>query len=542
MDYELKQTVIDTYSWNTYFFYKEISPMVDCYSIGCELSQFDAEFIGGFLRNKVTKKTIIINVCAVTEYSFKACILLCELISKLYHNTNIYIVGCAVDYNYNKFKKYGKCLKNNEKYVISNYKDVDISQDDFDDALTYKVKNTNEKDVGFVKVQDGCPNKCAYCIVNKTRGKPYSVSYDKIKLQIASRLVSGYKKIELVGTEISYYNSDGMKISDVCDKILQDFSQLECLRLSALDPASSEIEKIIDLKDKYGDRLGNVIVLAAQSCCDKTLKEMNRHHTFDRLKYLHEYAKGRVGFSYHFITGFPNETEKDFNESFAKIRELNPIDVTPTAFSRRRGTVAFNAPNQIKPSEIRDRKNKIEEYRKTINGREDQEKLEKYASRLSYYPQKLIGTNWYDYDKDLLNIGNLYNLLTICEMQDRNLLETEFTCKIDQPLKTTLKSEVIHKFLLRCFGIRIINEKKVTNALIRKIINNPSLIKDYCLYNSCFIRFTFDNCELNKNLFMKFIEVLDRENIYNLNILLSDMKYFESKYTYLLDTYLKKKE
>lgn len=487
---DYKETVLDSYSWNTYFYYSKIDDMLEICSIGCELSQFDCEYVSGLLKGKLKQSTIVVNVCAVTESSFVAGIELCKLLKELYKSTQLFIIGCGIEYGKSKFKDFGICLTNKEKYKAKSY---GVEENDVISFGTCSKNNElTSESRAFVKIQDGCPNKCAYCIVNKTRGKPYSVSYDKIKQQIENRLSNGFNTVELVGTEITFYDNNGMKLSDLCKCIIDDFPNLKKLRLNALDPASKEIEKIIDLIKKYPDRFSKDICLAAQSCCNSTLYNMKRHHDFDRLKFISDYGKGIINLSCQIITGFPRESEKDFNDSFNKIKLLNLTDVSPTAFSRRKGTEGYKVDNQIPFSHRLKRKEQIEKYRKEMNGREEQEKKERYELKKKLFQIK----KECDFKCNFSSIRDISKMIMFLENFYTESIDN-FVC-LNTNNKLSIKSEVFCKFLVKKYGLKILNEFQLTPRLINRIITKKFDLVDYCTYGSRYVSFKVNSAIDNK--------------------------------------------
>ena len=315
-------------------YYHNQTKSIDINAVGCELSEWEADEIA----KVVIPNSIVLNTCAVTENIEHASILVAKLLRKIYPDRNFFITGCGVNYNEENFKDLNAILLPNEKK--NNCKDI---------VYKNQIRRNNEE-VGYIKVQEGCKNHCAYCVVNKLRSNLISTPYEEIKQQIKDHLANDMKALEIIGTEICLYNSDGLTIDTLCEKILNDFPAIEKLTLNALNPSSRKIENIIDLMAK-DPRMEKILYLSVQSGSDTILNRMHRAYTAERIREICNYNK-QVKTVWDLVCGFPGETEEQFNETVRLVNELKPMELMICPYSDREGTESSMLPDHLTKEEI----------------------------------------------------------------------------------------------------------------------------------------------------------------------------------------------
>ena len=155
--------------------------------------------------------------------------------------------------------------------------------------------------------------------------------------------------LELCGTELSEYldRETGYRFPDILTHLLDDFPQISKLHIGSLDPASKDVEKVIDIMSS-SDRFVNLLNISAQSGSDTILKLMRRRHNVKRLKDIHRYADERgIKLGWDIIVGFPNETDELFEETIELVKELKPLCENIWKYSPREKTDAAIMENQI---------------------------------------------------------------------------------------------------------------------------------------------------------------------------------------------------
>ena len=213
-------------------------------SFGCRLNSLESEKIRHMLQDLVNT-AIVINTCAVTAEGERQSGQAVRKIARDNPNVPIFVTGCAATRNPTLFSD----IKNT--FVIANADKM--RPDAYTDALAAaqcqiadpKIVSFNHAasrlSKQFIQVQNGCNHACAYCVTRLLRGPAQSFDYAAILKDTQAAVKNGFTEIVLTGVDIASYAWDGMLISNVCRKLLQDVPGIERLRLSSMDPASPEI-------------------------------------------------------------------------------------------------------------------------------------------------------------------------------------------------------------------------------------------------------------------------------------------------------------
>jgi len=207
-------------------------------------------------------------------------------------------------------------------------------------------------------VQDGCDNHCTFCVTTIARGAGRSRPVADIILDIQSALAGGTKEIVLTGVHLGSWGYDfDSHLKDLVRAILRE-TDVPRLRLSSLEPWDLDT----DFFSLWSDtRLMPHLHLPLQSGCKSTLKRMRRKTTPGSFRELVSAARAvmpDVAITTDIIAGFPGETDDEFAESLAFVRELNFAGGHVFSYSPRPGTGAAKMKGQIK-LEIRKRRNRI---------------------------------------------------------------------------------------------------------------------------------------------------------------------------------------
>ncbi|AKG53662.1 MiaB family protein [Dehalogenimonas sp. WBC-2] len=198
----------------------------------------------------------------------------------------------------------------------------------------------------LIKIQDGCDQHCAYCIVPLVRPKKSCVNPKSIINQINLRQADGCREVVLTGTEIGEYQSDGLDLTGLLDRILTETS-VERIRISSLQPKELS-EKLIDLW--RNTRLCRHFHLSLQSGTDNVLRRMRRRYTTNDYRRTVDMIRAVVpnaGITTDIITGFPGETDEDFEASFQFIDNIGFARLHVFPFSPRPGTAAATMPGRL---------------------------------------------------------------------------------------------------------------------------------------------------------------------------------------------------
>jgi len=213
----------------------------------------------------------------------------------------------------------------------------------------------------FVKVQDGCDNRCTFCIVTVARGAGRSRPADEVVAEVQELVRAGYQEVVLSGVHLGCYGHDLRQrrgLYDLVRRLLEETDTLR-LRLSSLEPWDLD-EDFFALWEN--SRLGRHLHLPLQSGCDATLRRMARHTTtadFAELVHSARAAIPDLSVTTDIIVGFPGETETEFSASLAFVEAMAFAKLHIFRYSRRPGTAAASMPSQVSPQIVAERSRRM---------------------------------------------------------------------------------------------------------------------------------------------------------------------------------------
>lgn len=347
------------------------------HSMGCKSNQFEGSIIkenlikNGFEEVKSIEDAdiYILNSCTVTHKSDNEAMYL--LRNAKHKNPNILtcITGCVAQIEKENLLRYDfvdYVVGNDEKLnlidIFSHRSEIGSKtskQVQYDnncyvsDIMNLKTFNKvvledMSKTRASLKIQDGCDNRCSYCIIPFARGKSRSADIDFIVEQINNFAQHGFKEVVLTGIHIGQWGKDfGLEFLDLL-KVIESKTKIHRYRLGSLNP--------LEITDEMLDFLVNSekfcphFHLSLQSACNKTLKSMNRFYKVE--DYLKLIDKINAMFELPFlgsdiITGFAGETEEDFNTTIENLRKSGLSQIHTFPYSIREGTVGANFENQV---------------------------------------------------------------------------------------------------------------------------------------------------------------------------------------------------
>jgi len=207
-------------------------------------------------------------------------------------------------------------------------------------------QSTSEHVRGFVKIQDGCNNRCAYCRVPLARGNSVSLQSKEVIQRIQSLESRGVREAVLTGVNISQYRDGGLNFTDLLSRILSETSQIR-IRLSSLEPETID-ENLGSVLEH--SRLCPHFHIPVQSGSSKILNRMRRKYTprvvEEGIGILRQ-AKKDPFIAADIIVGFPGEGEEDFLDTLNLFENLDFSFGHIFPFSPRPGTEAYNLTPKI---------------------------------------------------------------------------------------------------------------------------------------------------------------------------------------------------
>ncbi len=201
-----------------------------------------------------------------------------------------------------------------------------------------------------MKVQDGCNNRCTYCIVPYVRGGSRSRSIASVVEHVRRKVRAGFQEIVLTGIHLGDYHPDDDAKQDLGDLIatLLRETEISRIRVSSLEPEDFRLEWLELWQDP---RMCRHFHLPMQSGSDAILRRMARRYNSERYATIITTAKRLipgVAISTDIITGFPGESESDFEQTYQLAREHQFAKAHIFRFSPRQGTAAARMKGQIK--------------------------------------------------------------------------------------------------------------------------------------------------------------------------------------------------
>lgn len=341
-----------------------------CHTFGCKVNQYETENIkeefvsrGYTLTENSDEADIcLVNTCTVTAQSDLKCRQLVRKIKKTNPECVLILAGCFPQAFAQKAENLTECDiivgSNNkreipdltEKFLRNRQRIIKINPHRQGETIEPMTNYGGDKTRAYIKIQDGCDQRCTYCIIPDARGHICSKSLSQIKSEVEELVRSGHKEIILTGINLCCYGRDfrnGTRLTDAVETACSCEGDYR-VRLSSLEPeliTAEDIERMSRL-----DRLCPHFHLAVQSGCDKTLKDMGRHYDTNDYKILAEnfrkYFPG-CAITTDIMVGFPGETEEDFRQSLEFAEEISFADAHIFPYSRREGTAADKFQGQL---------------------------------------------------------------------------------------------------------------------------------------------------------------------------------------------------
>ena len=353
-------------------------------TFGCRLNALESEKIQKML-SPVIDTAIVVNTCAVTGEAERQSGQAVRKIVRENPDAPVFVTGCAVNRNPGLFSDIPNTMvvDNLVKTNLSAYQAAMVTRPcDIENPKIVKFRSTDDRlSKQFIQIQNGCNHDCTYCVTRFLRGPAVSFEYDDILTDVRAAVENGFGEIVLTGVDIASYAQlrDGraFMISDLCRALLNDVPGIKRLRLSSVDPAVPEVDKIIDLI-LSDQRMMPHMHFSMQSGSDTILKSMRRRHTADMVAKRMARGGDKITFSWDIICGFPGETEELFNETLDLVRATKPVKIHAFPFSPRPGTVAADMPGQVNRAISKERvrqitaianENKIEFMQKQLRQR-----------------------------------------------------------------------------------------------------------------------------------------------------------------------------
>lgn len=421
-------------------------------SMGCKSNQYEGTLISQSLIDNdfvVTEEIseadyFILNSCTVTQKTDNKAFYILRNAKHLNPNIKTVLTGCIaqvekesllekdyIDFVIGNDEKLNiaKFLLSNTNFAVGNI----MLQDKFNDTLLFDTSKTR----ACVKVQDGCDNRCSYCIIPFARGKSRSASKDFILNQINTLSSHNFKEIVLTGIHIGQWGKDiGETFFDLL-KFLEENSPIERIRMGSINPLeiNDDILDFLASSKKFCPHFH----LSLQSACNDTLKRMNRFYTVEH--YLEQIEQINSKFKLPFlgsdiIAGFVGESDDDFTTTVENLRKSGLTQIHTFPYSIRKGTIAEKMENHISEE--------IKEYRANIIKQISNIKFKKFLNKNINTVHSVLIEKHLDKNTGFLKgVSENYLKIVIKDNSDTALLNTIQNVKITELQNDTLIGEIV---------------------------------------------------------------------------------------------------
>ncbi len=357
-------------------------------TLGCRLNQVESQELGALLESRGFRvagaaepaQVYVVNTCTVTgkaDFSDRQAI---RQITRKNPAALLVVTGCYAQTNAQAVARIpgvDLVLGNGDKYRLpelladlvnrprlENRKaeirlgDISAPRDMPGVAFVRSTGRTR----AFVKIQDGCQHRCAFCIVPAARGASRSRDPKVVLDQVRALVEAGYREVTLTGVDIGHYGWDLFPRATLAALVLQlaEVPGLRWLRLSSVLPAyfTPELIEVVTTSPVVTPHLH----LPLQSGSDRVLRLMRRPYNVAMYRRLVERlaaAIPQLGLGADVIVGHPGETEADFETTVSLVSELPFSYLHVFSYSDRKGIEAARLPGRVPPPVTRERSRRL---------------------------------------------------------------------------------------------------------------------------------------------------------------------------------------
>lgn len=341
------------------------------HNLGCKVNSYELEAMQQALENAGYRivpfepgaDVYVINTCTVTNIADRKSRQMLHKARGMNPDAVVVAVGCyaqmrgkelekdpAIDLIIGSDRK-GDLVQELERYFAGGGRRTDTSEIRKDREIEKLETDRAEGHTrAFLKVQDGCNQFCSYCIIPYARGRVRSRKIADVVQETERLAASGVQEVVLTGIHLCSYGKDLGEGEDL-SALIRAVHQVEgiCrIRLGSLEPGSIDEAFVKNMAEL--PKVCPHFHLSLQSGCSRTLQRMNRKYTPEEFAQtcalLRRYFR-HPAICTDIITGFPGETEEDFEECRSFVEKMHFFETHIFPYSRREGTRAAAFPDQI---------------------------------------------------------------------------------------------------------------------------------------------------------------------------------------------------
>jgi threonylcarbamoyladenosine tRNA methylthiotransferase MtaB len=352
-------------------------------TLGCRLNQVESQELMGLLERhgfravtgEESAQVHVVNTCTVTGRADFSDRQLIRRIAREHRGALLVVTGCYAQTDPQAIARLpgvDLVIGNQEKYRLPELLTSLVKREQPEVAVgeiagargvpVAPFARVSGRSRAFVKIQDGCQHRCAFCIVPMARGGSRSQDPKVVVDQVEALVAAGYREITLTGVDIGHYGWDLVPRTTLAALVrrLAEIPQLRWLRLSSVLPAylTPELREVVAGSPVVAPHLH----LPLQSGSDRVLKLMRRPYNVRMYRALVESLAGAIpglGLGTDLIVGHPGERDEDFAATLDLVRELPFSYLHVFAYSDRKGTEATRLGERVPARAIRDRSREL---------------------------------------------------------------------------------------------------------------------------------------------------------------------------------------
>ncbi len=423
-------------------------------TLGCKINQFESAAMSetlakagfGIVPFDGTADIYVINTCTVTSKTDAESRRLIRRASRQNRSAKIVVTGCYAQVAFEELQDMpgvNLILGNSEKRGIAamladlgDEQQVlvsDIAQEK--DVQGTKLESFAEHTRAFLQVQTGCDAFCSYCIVPYARGRSRSVPMDEALAGIRTFAAKGYREVVLTGIHLGAYGLDLAPSRSLLDLLAASEKErlVERVRVGSVEPTEVSDELIAFLADATS--VCPHLHIPLQSGQDRVLTAMNRNYSTSLFAGVMEKltaAIPHICIGTDIITGFPGETDAEFQEGYRFLASLPIAYFHVFPFSPRAGTPAATMKDQLHSSVIKERA-------KALRKLSEEKKKSYYRRFIGQELQVLVQHR----EEDGLLKGLSRNYIPVFLQGDESLLNTEQSLRITELVREKVTGEII---------------------------------------------------------------------------------------------------
>lgn len=359
------------------------TPTISCHTLGCKVNQYDTQAMLELFQQagytyvpwQDDADIYLLNTCTVTGTGDRKSEQAARRVRREHPGSLLIVCGCLAQRESERMLEIGANVvlgtQNRSRVValaaeaLSSGRPVravtPLSDSIPFESLTVHRQTGHTRAV--MKIQEGCDHVCTYCIIPAVRGPVRSRPLDEIRAEAARFRDAGYREIVLTGIHLASYGKDtarqdadehsGLTLLDAIQAV-QDTDGILRIRLGSLEPsvATEAFAQRLSLMDKVCPQFH----LALQSGSDTVLRRMKRRYNTSQYLASAQCLRNvfpHAAFTTDILTGFPGETEPEYQETRDFISRMGFARIHVFPYSQRTGTPAANMPDQI-PDALRE--------------------------------------------------------------------------------------------------------------------------------------------------------------------------------------------